>query len=303
MLTNRYREENTPNQVTPLRDMADRLARFQFFGLWTEQRRAKEEPSSFVSFIRMTPTTSESSGSGRGAHDQPGQTLWSVVLKARDWRSSEAHEALQQLCQIYWRPVYLFIRERGKSLHDAEDLTQDFFYFLLNKDVLSKVDREKGRFRSFLRASLTHFLNNDYHKQAAQKRAPKDKVISFDSSSVGALLEPGAAAMASPDKQYDRAWALALISQVLAHLRVEEESAGRLERFERLQPCLTEEPDAPSYAEIAHHLNLTEAAVKMAIYRLRQRYGALLREEIAQTVSGPGEIEDELRSLFKALGR
>lgn len=247
-------------------------------------------------------TETESSGSTGGTRARFQETLWSVVLKARDWRSPDSQEAFTRLYESYFYPIYAFIRHRGRSPHDAEELTQAFFCFLLRKDTLQKADPQRGRFRSFLRAALTNFLNNEYAKDHAQKRAPEKPLLSLDATTAETHYGWQAADPATPEKRFDRDWALTLLERTSRRLRAEEGAAGRLERLEVLQACLTAEPDAPAYAEVAGQLGITEDAVKMAVHRLRRRYQALLRDEIAQTVNDPKEIEEELHHLFAALG-
>ena len=205
---------------------------------------------------------------------------------------------MEKLCAIYWYPLYAFVRRRGHSAHDAQDLTQGFFARLLEKKDLASVDRARGRFRSFLLAALEHFLINEWHRARTQKRGGAALLFSFDALDAESRLrhEP---ATDSPEQIYDRRWAMTLLDQVMARLRTEMAGAGKLAHFEALKFCLTGERTA--YAEVGARLAMSEGAVKVAVHRLRERYRALLRAEIAETVATPEEIEDELRALLAAL--
>jgi RNA polymerase sigma-70 factor (ECF subfamily) len=224
-------------------------------------------------------------------------TRWSVVLAANG-ESTSAQVALGKLCHAYWYPLYVYVRRQGEPPHDAQDLTQEFFSRLLAKGWLDGVDRERGRFRSWLLASLKHFLANEWDKSRAQKRGGGAALFSIDEVSAEERLrhEP---VDVSAEKLYERRWAWMLLDQVLARLRVEMAGAGKLALFEALKFCLTGEKSP--YAQVAGRLRMSEGAVKVAVHRLRERYRALLRAEIAETVARPEEIEDELRALLAAL--
>ena len=228
-------------------------------------------------------------------------TRWSVVLAAGRNNSTHAQESLEKLCQTYWQPLYSFVRRQGYGPHDAEDLTQQFFARLLEKNYLGTVDRAKGRFRSFLLASLKHFLANEWDKARAQKRGGKQVLISIDAGSAETWygLEP--AEKTTADKVFERRWALTLLDQVLARLRAEYGLDKKTKLFEHLKSTLTGERSSLRYGEIAVRMGMTEGAVKVAVHRLRQRYREILREEIAHTVSEPEQIEEEIRALFSAL--
>ena len=238
---------------------------------------------------------------GRGA-GQFGATRWSVVLSAGRSQSTQARDALEQLCLAYWQPVYVFVRRQGYRPPDAQDLTQAFFARLLEKNYLGAVDPAKGRFRSFLLAALKHFLANEWDKAKAQKRGGRQVLIPIDTAwaETSGAVEP--ADLASPDKIFERRWALTLLAQVLARVRAEYVREGKTEIFEQLKATLTGERRSLRYADIAARLKSSEGAVKVAVHRLRQRYRALLRAEIAHTVSRPEEVEEEIRALFAALG-
>jgi len=229
-------------------------------------------------------------------------THWSVVLAAAGRSdSTHARDALERLCRNYWLPIYAFVRRQGHGPHDAQDLTQEFFARLLERNYLAGVDRDKGRFRSFLLASVKHFLANEWDKAKAQKRGGGHVPISIDATVAenSFSLEPADAMTA--DKIFERRWALALLEQVLRRLREEYTRDGKEKQFEQLKATLTEASRSLPYAEIAARLGTSEGAVKVAVHRLRQRYRELLRAEIADTVAGAGEIDDEIRNLFAAL--
>jgi len=214
-----------------------------------------------------------------------------------------AKDALARLCQTYWHPLYAYVRRLGHSPHDSQDLTQEFFARLLAKNFLAGVDESRGRFRSFLLASFKHFLANEWDKARAQKRGGGQIPISIDAASAETschcLFEP--ADPATAEKIFERRWALTLLEQVLRRLREEYAASGRTQLFEQLKPTLTEASRTVKYAAIAEQLGTTEGAVKVAVHRLRHQYRELLRAEIAETVSKPEEVEDELRNLFAAL--
>jgi RNA polymerase sigma factor (sigma-70 family) len=230
-------------------------------------------------------------------------THWSVVLAAAQESSAEKAEALEKLCRIYWYPLYVFVRRRGYQPPDAQDLTQSFFARLLHKQYLTAVDRTKGRFRSFLLAALEHFLANEWRNAQAQKRGGKVTFLSLDGIDAEEKYLQVPATNLSPEKVYEQQWAAALLEQVLIRLREEFVRAGKEKLFDELKIFLAGEKRAVSYAELAGKLGTTEAALKMAVSRMRRRYGELLRAEIAQIVSKPQEIEDELQTLLGALSR
>jgi RNA polymerase sigma-70 factor (ECF subfamily) len=228
-------------------------------------------------------------------------THWSVVVAAGRNDTARARDALARLCQTYWHPLYAYVRRVGHSPHDAQDLTQEFFARLLAKNYLAGADESRGRFRSFLLASLKHFLANEWDKASAQKRGGGQIPIPIDiaAAETSAGFEPADATTA--EKIFERRWALTLLDLVLRRLREEYLRDGKQKLFEQLKPTLTEASRAVAYAEIARRLDTTEGAVKVAVHRLRQRYREVLRAEIADTVASPEEVEDELRNLFAAL--
>ena len=229
-------------------------------------------------------------------------THWSLVLSAKDHDTERSRQALELLCGTYWYPLYAYARRVGRSPADAEDLTQGFFARLLEKDYLKTVAREKGRFRSFLLTSLKRFMANEWDRQHAQKRGGFTAVIPIDAEVAETRFASDAAHHVPPDVLFDRQWALTLLDRTIMLLREEYVASGRATLFEHLRNCLAREESALSYVEIAARLNLTEAAVKMAVQRLRGRYREILRHEIAGTVSTEAEVQEELRHLFSAFG-
>jgi len=243
----------------------------------------------------QTGTSSLSSPGGRFA-----ATRWTVVLAAGQAPSPQAGRALEELCRTYWYPLYAYVRRRGYEVHEAEDLTQEFFARLLAKNYLGDVDREKGKFRSFLLASLKHFLANEWDRARAARRGGGASHLSLDTQTAETRYRSEPADDLSPDRLLDRQWALALLDQVLGRLQAEFVEDGKGKLFDHLKVFLTEGKGATSYAEIAAKLGMTEGAAKVAVHRLRRRYRELLREQISQTVATPAEIDDEIRHLFGA---
>jgi len=229
-------------------------------------------------------------------------THWSVVLTAGDSNTTIAHEALAKLCQTYWFPLYAFVRRRGFSPPDAEDLTQEFFARFLEHKWVGNADREKGRFRTFLLSALNHFLANEWDKARAQKRGGGSTPLplEFNAAETRYVREP--ADNVTPEQHFERRWALTLLETVVNRLRTEYEQDGKADLFTALNPCLVGDRTSQPYEELARELGVSEGAVKSAVHRLRQRYRQLLRDEIAQTVAGPGEVDEELNHLIAVLG-
>lgn len=227
-------------------------------------------------------------------------TQWSVVVESGG-ESPAAEEALEKLCRTYWRPIYGFVRRQGAKPEEAKDLTQGFFALILERKDFQSVRQEKGRLRSFLLASLKHFMANERRDAKTIKRGggrtllPLDKIESCDSS------ELDRSDMLSADLLYDRRWAFTVLDRVFARLRDESSRSPNPPLLQRLNTLLSDEPERPSQADIAREFGMTENAVKQAFHRLRQRYRQLLREEVAHTVATPAEVEDELRHLIAAL--
>ncbi len=227
-------------------------------------------------------------------------TQWSVVLTAQG-QSPAADQALEKLCRTYWWPLYGFVRRQGYSPEEAQDFTQGFFGLLLERRDFDAVRKEKGRLRSYLLTALKNFIAKSHRREMAIKRGKGQPLISLDelAERERADLEP--ADILSADLLYERRWALTLLEQVLKRLGDEYHAAGNEALFNELKELLADEPGRSSQAEIAKKLGMTENAVKQAFHRLRQRYRILLREEIANTVAVPGDVEDELRHLIAIL--
>jgi RNA polymerase sigma factor (sigma-70 family) len=227
-------------------------------------------------------------------------TQWSVVLMAQG-KSPSAQEALEKLCRTYWWPLYGFVRRQGYAPEEAQDLTQGFFAMLLERRDLDAVRREKGRLRSYLLTALKNYLGKAHRRAMTLKRGEGKPLVPLEEllARERADLEP--ADTLSADRIYERRWALTLLEQVLARLGEEYRVAGNTALFDQLKQLLTDEPGRPSQAEIGQELGMTENAVKQALHRLRHRYRLLLRDEIAQTVAVPGDVEDELRYFITVL--
>lgn len=235
------------------------------------------------------------SGRGRFA-----TTRWSVVLAASG-DSPAAHEALARLCETYWFPLYGYLRGRGHDAATAEDLTQAFFAQLLEKKSFRHADPARGRFRSFLLTSLKNSAANARDHQLARKRSPERPLLPLDVGTAEKryLLEP--ATGETPERVFDRRWALALLDRVMGRLAAETAGAGRQRHFDRLKVYLTGEQPQLSYADAAAALGTSETAVKVAVHRLRRRFGALVHEEVSQTVATPDDVEAEIRHLWSAV--
>ena len=227
-------------------------------------------------------------------------THWSVVLEAQG-KSPAAQEALEKLCRTYWRPIYGFVRRQGSKPEEAEDLTQGFFAQLLERRSLSAVRKEKGRLRSFLLGALKYFLADEQRRAMAIKRGKGQRLIPLEDLRADEGIEMEPADPVTAEMIYERRWALTVLERVINRLKNEYRAAGNAALFDSLKQLLPDEPGAPSQAEIAARLGMTENATRQAFYRFRQRYQSLLREEIAHTVATPGDIEDELRHLISVV--
>ena len=222
-------------------------------------------------------------------------------MEAGQEDSPKASAAMAQLCETYWYPLYAYARRKGYAAPDAQDLTQEFFAWVLARSYVGSADRQKGKFRSYLLGTFEHFLAREWRRARAQKRGGGRIAFSFDEVSAENryLLEP--ADDLTPETIFDRRWADALLSQAMARLREECQAEGKALLFEKAEPLLSGGGTAGSYAEIRSSLSMAESAFKMAVHRLRRRYGELVRAEIAQTVSTPEAVEEELRYLFAVL--
>jgi RNA polymerase sigma-70 factor (ECF subfamily) len=232
-----------------------------------------------------------------------GTTHWSVVLTARDKQSPLAAAALEQLCRRYWPPIYAYVRRRGHSPEEAQDLTQEFFARLLKKHYLNAADASKGKFRTLLLTAASRFLADEWDRARAKKRGGEVVHLSLqaDEAEAGYRIDP--ADPATPEIIFERRWAETVLETVLTRLREEFEASGQQERFASLKPFLTMDEGKLAGTELAARLGVGESAAYSAVHRFRQRYRELLHEEIAHTVTSPQEIDDELRCLARALGR
>jgi RNA polymerase sigma factor (sigma-70 family) len=246
--------------------------------------------------------TSESSNPSTSApRDIFATTRWTVVLAAGRKATPQADVALEELCRTYWFPLYAYSRRQGHTKEDAEDLTQAFFARFFQKNYLEGLRSEKGKFRAFLLASLKHFLANEWDRARRQKRGAGVATLSLDWQDADTRYQIDRSDHLSPDKLYDRAWAVTLLERVIGRLRDENDAEGRSELFVRLKPFLMLGKNAIPYAQAATALGLSEGAVRVTVHRLRRRYRQLLREEIVQTLSLPAQVEEEIQALFSTL--
>ena len=234
-------------------------------------------------------------------------TRWSLILSAAssETKEQQSRDALAELCRIYWRPIFSFVRRRGYSMDDAQDVTQDFFVMILEHHWLDNADPNRGRFRSLLLKSLQNFLNNAAERQHARKRGGNVEFVSWDDWMAEGTSQLSISAQAldsmPPERLFDLRWAVTVVEQALRRLREECEAKGRLRLFHALSRHLTAERDEVSYADLAASLGVAEAAVKKQLHNMRQRYRWLLRDEVAHTVENPVDVEDEIRYLCAAL--
>ena len=224
-------------------------------------------------------------------------THWTLVLAAGQTSSPRSAAALEDICRTYWYPLYAYVRRQGRNPDDAQDLVQDFFARFLRQQYVRLADRNRGKFRTFLLTSLKRFLVAEWAKSNRGKRGGGQPVLSLDDESAEPRFIAEPATEQPPDALYDRGWAAVLLERAMAALRHEFEQAGKGEVFERLKVFVWGEDNARPYPEMGAQLGMTEGAVKVAVHRLRLRYGQLLRAEIAQTVATPMEVEEELRYL------
>jgi len=233
-------------------------------------------------------------------------TRWSVVLAAghrgpSDAPDGAARDALAWLCSAYWYPLYAYARSRGLAPPEAQDLTQGFLAHLLERDALRVADPGRGRFRTFLLSSLRNFLANERDRAAARKRGGGVSVVSIDVEAAEGRFCREPAHADTPERLYERRWALTLLDAVLADLKARHDREGKAALFDRLKPYLAGDADAPTHAQTAAVVGMSEGAVQVAVSRLRKRYRALLREHIGQTVERPEDVDEEIRDLFKAV--
>jgi RNA polymerase sigma-70 factor (ECF subfamily) len=228
-------------------------------------------------------------------------THWSVVMTATEAPSPQAAEALERLCRIYWYPLYVYVRRKGYDAHDAQDLTQEFLARLLARNYLRVADRNRGKFRSFLLGTLEHFLAREWTKARAQKRGGGRPLFSLDEVDAENRYRLEPAHELTADRIFDRRWATTLLERAMARLREVYAADDKGNLFARLEVFLTGNAPETSYVEMAASLKMSEGALKVAVHRLRQRYGELVRDEIAQTVATPEEADEELRYLAALL--
>jgi RNA polymerase sigma-70 factor (ECF subfamily) len=230
-------------------------------------------------------------------------TQWSLVLRAGKREEGDANAALSTLCERYWFPLYVYLRRRTTDVHEAQDLTQEFFAWLLDKNPLARASPERGRFRGFLLTAVKNFLANQRDRARAQKRGGGVHALRLDleAGESRRRLEP--VDEDTPEREFERQWALTLLDVVMRQLQTEYCSSGRSEQFDRLKDTLVNQSDRLPYAALAAELRTSEAAVRQAASRLRKRYRELLRLEISQTLAEIGDVDDEIRGLFAALGR
>lgn len=228
-------------------------------------------------------------------------THWSVLSAAGGQVGEPQAAALEQLCRAYWYPLYACVRRRGHPPQDAQDLTQGFFAALLAGNYLARADRERGRFRTFLLSAFDNFLHNEHDRATALKRGGGREIVSWEEHTAEGRYAQEPAGGLSPEQIYEKRWAATLLERVLAHLREESMHAARLELFDQLKPHLWGEDEATPYAQLATHFNMTVAAIKVTVHRLRRRYRDVLREEIAQTVADPAEIDGEIQYLMRVM--
>lgn len=224
-------------------------------------------------------------------------TRWTMIVEAGRASDGPGRMAMEELCRTYWYPLYAHVRRRGYSKEDAEDLTQAFFARLLEKNSLDGLSPERGRFRSFLLAALKHFLANEWDKSQCKKRGGGAILLSLDWQDAESRYRIEPADQLSPDKLYDRTWALTLLERVLQRLELANQCNAH---FAELKPCLTTERRAIDYPEVAARLGMGENTLRVAVHRLRKQYRELLRAEIAETLVDPGLLDDELQALYGA---
>jgi RNA polymerase sigma-70 factor (ECF subfamily) len=228
-------------------------------------------------------------------------TNWSLIVRATGGSTTEAQAALAGLCETYWPPVYALIRRRGLSPADAEDLTQSYFARFFEKDYLNDFRPEAGRFRTFLRASISHFLANEWDRERALKRGGGQVRISLDAATAEERLRLEPVDRLTPEAIFERTWAAAQLARCLERLREEQSASGGRERFDRLKAFLTSDGSIADYAALARELGLSDSTLRVAVHRLRRRFAAVLREEVARTVADPADVDGEIRFMLEAL--
>lgn len=266
-----------------------------------DAKRDVDQPQGFLHCMNLKPRQAYSA-----EHCPPRRsplfdaTQWTVVLTAGDPNHPDKAAALDRLCRTYWYPIYAYVRRKVRSATEAEDLTQEFFSRLLKRGFPGGVRREGGKFRSYLLRALDHFLVNEWQREHAIKRGGATTTFSLDGVGADARYQLEPVDGSTPETVYDQHWAATVLETVRARLGEEYAGQGRGELFIALVPCLTRDDELLPYDELMFRLGLKTSALKMAVHRLRRRFGELLRAEIAQTVATPDEIEDEIRQLITA---
>ncbi len=245
------------------------------------------------------PVPDKPSDAQRG-NDWACATHWSVVLAAGQVESPRAAAAMEELCRTYWFPIYAYVRRRGHPSADAQDLTQEFFARLIEKQWVAEADASKGRFRSFLLTALNRFLANEWRNSRTVRRGGGRPIISLDDTAEARYVQEPASNV-TPEMTYDRRWALSVFDRALSRLREQHATAGKTRLYDALKEYLSAEARDGDYAKVGSELEMTTGAVAAAVHRLRQHYRQLVREEVAQTVDSPGEVDDEVRALLAAL--
>lgn len=228
-------------------------------------------------------------------------TRWSMVFRAAAPDEKQSKKDLEEICRACWYPIYAFVRRQGYSPEDAQDLAQGFFVHLLENNVLSHADPERGRFRSFLLGAVRHFVSNEARKKRAEKRGGKVSFVSVHADEAEERYEREIAHPDTPEKLFQRSWAENIIQRAVDALEKNYEKQGKLDLFHALQPFLTGNSNPSSYEELGRSLGMSSGTIAVAVFRMRKRYGELLRNEIAQTVEDPADIEHEIRTLLEAL--
>ncbi len=255
-------------------------------------------PANRAATVVVSPRRQEFEGLHQGWFDT---THWSVLREAGQEDAARRTAALEKLCETYWQPVYAFVRQSGHAVHDAQDLTQGFFAQLLERNALRNLDPRKGKFRSFLLVLLRHFLTNEAKRAGAAKRGGGRVPLPLEAGAAEDRFLAVADSELTAEQQFDRHWALAVMERTFAALRSECQGAHEGARFEQLKIFLSREGGKEEYAKAGAPLGMTPAAVKVAVHRLRHRYGELLRREVARTVESPFESEGEMRYLLDLL--
>ena len=228
-------------------------------------------------------------------------TRWTMVNAAGGPRDDRASAALAELCEIYWPPLYGYLRRRGYPAEEAQDLTQGFFARLLETHAIRSADPTRGRFRAFLLTALKRFVINEYERATAERRGGRHLHFQLDLTEAERAFAADHRQEETPDRLFDRKWAAIVLERALARLRAEYAASGKGHVAAALLPYLTDSTDLVSYRTVAVDLGISEGAVKVAVHRLRQRYGAMLRAEVAETVTGEQEVDAELRDLLKVI--